>query len=73
MVAEIQSQPHATVLDYNQCPSQNQRKTISRGVLEHQLHKIGPLLRKHTVMNSCRLYFFIERIKTFPMTLTLSN
>lgn len=44
MVAEIQSQPHATALDYNQCPSQNQRKTISGGVSNHQLHPIGSLL-----------------------------
>lgn len=58
MAAEIQSQPHATVLDYNQCPSQNQRKTISRGVSKHQLHKIDSLLRKKIVIHSCRLYFF---------------
>lgn len=45
MVAEIQSQPHATALDYNQCPSQNQRKPISGGVLNHQLHHIGSLWR----------------------------
>lgn len=46
MAAEIQSQPHATVLDYNQFSSQNQRKTISRGVLTHQLYKIDYLLRE---------------------------